>query len=265
MDIKGKTVVITGGANGIGKALATSFHQRGAKAIALLDVEGETLRATASKIGALSYTLDLRDERALKEVIDDITAQWGSIDLYCSNAGISIGDGPGWDVGSASNEKWQAAWDINVMAHVYASRALIPHWRNQGSGYMLITASAAGLLSQIGDAAYSTTKHAVIGFAESLAITHGADGVKVSVLCPQYVDTRMVEDIKGSAHDVDGIMPTDVLAEKTVLGLKEESFLILPHDEVKGYRDLKTQDYDRWISGMQRLRAKIIEVKGRPF
>ncbi len=265
MDMKGKTVVITGGANGIGKALAICFHERGAKAIALLDVEGETLKLTASGIGALSYTVDLRDEEALKIAIDDIVDKFGSIDLYCSNAGIGVGDGPGWDVGSAHNEGWQAAWDINVMAHVYAARALLPHWRNQGGGYMLITASAAGLLSQIGDAAYSTTKHAAIGFAESLAITHGADGVKVSVLCPQAVDTRMIADIKGGAQDVDGIMTTETLAKKTVSGLREESFLILPHDEVEGYRQRKAQDYDHWISGMQRLRAKIIEVKGKPL
>jgi NAD(P)-dependent dehydrogenase (short-subunit alcohol dehydrogenase family) len=265
MEIQGKTIVITGGAHGIGKALALCFKNQGAKAIALIDIEKDALGITAEAIGAEAYRVDLRDEAAFKNAIDETYEKFGSIDLFCSNAGVGMGDGPSWDVAGASNDDWQTAWDINVMAHVYASRALVPHWRKQGHGYMLITASAAGLLNQIGDAAYSTTKHAVIGFAESLAITHGVDGVKVSVLCPQAVDTRMIADIKGGAQDVDGIMPPDVLAKKTIEGLQDESFLILPHGEVEGYRQLKTSDYDRWISGMQQLRAKIIETKGKPL
>ena len=265
MDIKGKTIVITGGANGIGKALAGQFKVQGAKAIALLDIEADTLEKTASALGAEAYRVDLRDENSLKTALDEIIEKFGSIDLYCSNAGIGLGDGPSWDVGGATNEGWQAAWNINVMAHVFAARALVPHWRKQGGGYMLITASAAGLLSQIGDAAYSTTKHAVIGFAESLAITHGVDGVKVSVLCPQAVDTRMIANIKGGAQDVDGVMSPEALATKTIAGLAEESFLILPHEEVEGYRQFKAKDYDKWISGMQKFRAQIIKDKGSPL
>ena len=179
------------------------------------------------------------------------------IDLFCSNAGIIATDGEPWWATSAPNSTWQAMWEIHVMSHVYAARACLPGMLERGTGYFLNTASAAGLLSQVGDAAYSTTKHAAIGFAESLAITHGDDGIRVSVLCPQAVATRMVGSIgdgDGGTAGVDGILTPQQVADEVVQGLAREEFLILPHKEVVQYRQRKTDDYDRWIGGMRKLR-----------
>jgi short-subunit dehydrogenase len=175
--------------------------------------------------------------------------------LFCGNAGISIPDADGLAAG-ASNADWTRIWEINVMSHVYAARALVPAMVARGSGYLLITASAAGLLSQIGSAPYSVTKHAAIGFAESLAITHGEQGIQVSVLCPQGVVTAMTRGQGDTPQAGDGMLQPEDVAHSVIEGLADGRFLILPHPQVLTYMQRKTGDYDRWLRGMQKFRRK---------
>lgn len=257
MQIQGKVVAITGGANGIGKALAERFHKEGAKGIAILDIERESAERVARSVGGVAFETDLRRESDIEETIAATERILGPIDLFCSNAGILEPDGPNGSIGSCPNDKWQQCWDVNVMAHVYVARSLGPRMAARGGGYFLITASAAGLLNQIGSAAYSVTKHAAVGFAEALAITHGDDGIKVSILCPQAVRTRMMGTSEnGGVAGLDGVMNPDDLAAAVVHGLAEESFLILPHPEVRQYMLNKASNYDRWIAGMRKLRKR---------
>jgi NAD(P)-dependent dehydrogenase (short-subunit alcohol dehydrogenase family) len=257
MELKDKVVVVTGGGNGIGKALCERFAKEGARHVAVADLEEDAAQAVAAAIGGRGYAVDVRDEVQVAALVADVEARQGHIDLFCSNAGIIATDGPPWYATSASNETWQAMWEIHVMSHVYAARACLPRMIERGEGYFLNTASAAGLLNQIGDAAYSTTKHAAVGFAEALAITHGDDGVRVSCLCPQAVATRMIGAVEdGGTAGVDGVITPEDVAEAVIAGLGEERFLILPHPEVATYRERKTADYDRWIGGMRKLRRK---------
>jgi len=255
MEVAGKIVVVTGGANGIGKALCERFAREGAEKVVVVDLEQSNAEAVAATINGDAFGVDVRDEAQIKAMVAEVEARYGRIDLFCSNAGIIAGDGEPWYASSAPNETWQAMWDIHVMAHVWAARACLPGMIERGEGYFLNTASAAGLLNQVGDAAYSTTKHAAIGFAEALAITHGDDGIKVSCLCPQAVSTRMIGSIEGGGTaGVDGIVTPEQVAETVVQGLAEEKFLLLPHPEVAQYRERKTADYDRWLGGMRKLR-----------
>jgi len=190
--------------------------------------------------------------------VRETEAAFGPIDLFCSNAGIALPDPDLDNAASASNADFERSWKIHVMAHVYAARALLPQMIKRGAGYFLNTVSAAGLLSQIGSATYSASKHGAIGFAECLAITHRDHGIKVSVLCPQAVRTAMIgsEPEKGSAS-VDGIISPETVAESVIEGLAAESFLILPHPVVLGYMRRKSEDYDRWLGGMAKLRRKL--------
>ena len=255
MEVAGKIVVVTGGANGIGKALCERFAREGAEKVVVVDLEQSNAEAVAATIDGDAFGVDVRDEAQIKAMVAEVEARYGRIDLFCSNAGIIAGDGEPWYASSAPNETWQAMWDIHVMAHVWAARACLPGMIARGEGYFLNTASAAGLLNQVGDAAYSTTKHAAVGFAESLAITHGDDGIKVSCLCPQAVSTRMIGSIEGGGTaGVDGIVTPEQVAETVVQGLAEEKFLLRPHPEVVQYRERKTADYDRWLGGMRKLR-----------
>jgi len=256
MKVSGKVVVVTGGGNGIGKGLCERFAKEGAEQVVAADLELDSAMAVADGIGGRAYEVNVRDESQVAAMVDDVIERFGRIDLFCSNAGIIGLDGPPWYATSAANEKWQAMWEIHVMSHVYAARACLPSMIERGEGYFLNTASAAGLLSQVGDAAYSTTKHAAVGFAESLAITHGDDGIKVSCLCPQAVATRMIGDSEGGTAGVDGVLTPADVAEAVVQGIDEERFLILPHPEVAKYRERKTADYDRWIGGMRKLRRQ---------
>ncbi|MEM1141546.1 MAG: SDR family oxidoreductase [Pseudomonadota bacterium] len=257
MDIRDRVVVVTGGGNGIGRALCERFAHEGAAHIAVVDLEFEAARAVADSVGGSAHAVDVREEAGIAAMVAEVEGAQGRIDLFCSNAGIIATDAPQWWATSASNETWAAMWDIHVMSHVWAARACLPGMIERGSGYFLNTASAAGLLNQVGDAAYSTTKHAAIGFAEALAITHGDDGIGVSCLCPQAVATRMIgiaED--GGTAGVDGVLQPADVAQAVVDGIAEERFLILPHPEVQSYRERKTSDYDRWLSGMRKLRRK---------
>ena len=223
------------------------------------DRNGEGAAAVAKEIGGEAVTLDVSDGAAVAAMVADIEARHGGIDLFCSNAGVGDGDPDKQSAASSPDAVWNRAWNVNVMAHVHAARAVIPGMQARGGGYLLNTISAAGLLSQIGGAVYSTTKHAAVGFAESLAITHGDQGIKVSILCPQGVDTAMLRqgDAASQPQNLDGVLTPDDVAESVVQGLAAENFLILPHPVVLTYMQRKTADYDRWIGGMRRLRAKM--------
>lgn len=259
MDVKDKVVVVTGGAEGIGAALCRRFAKAGAAVVVVVDRNGEGARATAEAIGGEAVTLDVTDGPAMAAMVADIEARHGRIDLFCSNAGVGDGDPDKSNAASSPDAVWNRAWNVNVMAHVHAARAVTPGMAARGEGYILNTVSAAGLLSQIGGAVYSTTKHAAIGFAESLAITQGDQGIKVSVLCPQGVDTAMLRaGGSGSPQSLDGVMTPDEVADSVIEGLAAEQFLILPHPIVLTYMQRKTGDYDRWLGGMRRLRAKVM-------
>ncbi|MEM1112397.1 MAG: SDR family oxidoreductase [Pseudomonadota bacterium] len=261
MELAGKVVVVTGGGNGIGKGLCERFHREGAGTVVVVDLELDAAEAVANSIGGQAFGVDVRDETQIADLVTAIEEQHGGIDLFCSNAGIIALDGEqGWAT-SADNQVWSAMWEIHVMSHVYAARACLPRMLERGSGYFLNTASAAGLLNQIGDAAYSTTKHAAVGFAEALAITHGDQGIGVSVLCPQAVETRMIGAAPGGdggTAGVDGVMSVAQLCDAVVAGLADETFLILPHPEVEGYFQRKANDYGRWVGGMRKLRRSFL-------
>lgn len=260
MKLKDKVVVVTGGANGIGEALVRRFAAEGARGVCVVDLEEKNAQLVADDIGGLALAADVSSEADLRNVVAETERRLGPIDLFCSNAGVGFGDGPGGTAASASNESWETSWTVNVMGHVYAARAVLPGMIARGSGYLVNTVSAAGLLNQIGDAAYSTTKHAALGFAESLAITHGDQGIRVSVICPQYVATRMVDQLFSEIGmvDTDGIITPDTVAEAVVAGIDEERFLILPHAIVHTYMKGKVDNYDRWLGGMRKLRRQLL-------
>jgi len=244
MKLAGKVVVVTGAAQGIGAALCARFAQEGAEAIIAADI-----RASGDVVPC-----DVTREDDIVRLIDDTETRFGPIDLFCSNAGIAVLD-PDWDnPASASDDGWARSWAVNVMAHVYAARHLVPRMSARGSGYFLNTVSAAGLLSQIGGGPYATTKHAALGFAENLAIATRDRGIKVSVLCPQGVDTPMLHGIDRGVPDRDGVLTPDDVAGAVITGLDAERFLILPHPEVATYVRRKAEDPDRWLAGMARLR-----------
>jgi NAD(P)-dependent dehydrogenase (short-subunit alcohol dehydrogenase family) len=255
MKLTGKVAVVTGGASGIGAALCRRFAAEGARAVVVADFNAAGTHAVALEIGAsaLAIPTDVRVEPEIVRLVAQTIERCGPIDLFCSNAGIAIGGGEG-----ASDDDWQRIWEVNLMAHVYAARAVLPAMLARGEGYLLNTASAAGLLTQADSAPYSVTKHAAVSFAEWLAIAYGDRGIRVSCLCPQGVRTPMLmgagrrEGVGGFLQD--GSISPEELAEAVVVGLAEEKFLILPHPEVLEYMRRKTGDYDRWLRGMRRFR-----------
>ncbi len=254
MKLAGKHVVVTGGANGIGRALCQRFASERARAVVVADLDVEGARKTAAETGGTAVKLDVRDEAQLQTLVESAEKANGPIDLFCSNAGISIRGGL-----EVPDDDWQRIWEVNVMAHIYAARAVLPGMLERGQGYLLHTASAAGLLSQIGSAPYAVTKHAAVALAEWMAITYGDRGIKVSVLCPQAVRTAMTADMEnGGVAGVDGMIEPEEVAEAVVAALAEERFLVLPHPTVLEYMRRKTGDYDRWIRGMQRLQARFL-------
>jgi NAD(P)-dependent dehydrogenase (short-subunit alcohol dehydrogenase family) len=253
MRIEGKCVVVTGAASGIGAALARRFASEGARGVVVADVQKDALGAVAAESGnGLAVECDVTDQEQMRGLVDAAEERFGPIDLFCSNAGIIVPGGA-----DASDDVWRRSLEVNVMAHVYAARIMVPRMVERGGGYLLQTASAAGLLSQIGSAPYSVTKHAALALAEWLAITYGEQGIKVSVLAPQAVRTAMTTGIPdGGVAGVDGMLEPDTVADAVVRGLTAEAFLILPHPQVLEYFRRKASDYDRWISGMQRLQAR---------
>jgi len=256
MDIRGRIVVVTGAAGGIGRALALRFHEAGAKRIICADIDDAGAAATAEAVDGIARQVNVASEQEIKALIDDVETQEGPIDLFCSNAGILLRGGP-----EVPDDDWQRIWDINVMSHIYAARHLAPRMKARGGGYLLNTASAAGLLSQVGSAPYAVTKHAAVGFAEWLALTYGDDGIKVSVLCPQAVRTAMTQGKEDSVASIDGLLEPEPVAEACLKAIEEETFLILPHPEVLGYMRNKVENYDRWIGGMRKLNRRYAPSK----
>jgi len=251
MLVKDRIVVVTGAASGIGRALARRFAADGAKLVVCSDRNGDGVRAVAEEIGGIAFETDVSREADIQSMIEKVETEHGPIDLFCSNAGIGVGGGA-----EAPDEAWRRIWDINVMAHVWAARHMVPRMIERGEGYLLNTASAAGLLSQIGSAPYAVTKHAAVALAEWLAITHGDKGIKVSVLCPQAVRTAMTAGNPDGVASVDGMIEPEEVAEACVRAIEAEDFLVLPHPEVLEYMRRKTGDYNRWIGGMRKLQRR---------
>lgn len=247
MNLKDKIIVITGGASGIGAAMARRFAAEGAKHVVCADRDLAGAQAVAEDFGGTAIRTDVSLEADITNLIETVENDIGPIDLFVSNAGIIMEGGV-----EVADESWQKIWDINVLAHIRAARILVPKMLARGGGYILSTASAAGLLAQIGSAPYSVTKHAAVSFAEWLAITHGDDGLKVSVLCPQGVATAMTADIDTSTVAKDGMLTAEAVAQISLDAIEEERFLILPHPQVADYIKQKGSDPERWITGMQR-------------
>ncbi|MDQ1467383.1 MAG: hypothetical protein QOH10_1798 [Actinomycetota bacterium] len=251
MKLSGTHVVVTGAANGIGAAMARRFASEGARLV-VADLDEERLMTVAAETGGLGVPTDVRHEHQLAALVAAAEARYGPIDLFCSNAGIVVAGGE-----DASDAVWERSIAVNLLAHIYAARLLVPRMVARGEGYLLNTASAAGLLTQIGSAPYSVTKHGAVAFAEWLSITYGDEGLKVSVLCPQAVRTNMTAGTdEGGVAGVDGMLEPDDVAAAVVEGLDTERFLILPHPVVADYFKRKADDYDRWLRGMRRLQAR---------
>jgi NAD(P)-dependent dehydrogenase (short-subunit alcohol dehydrogenase family) len=257
LELQDKIIVITGAGSGIGRALAVRFHAAGAKKIVAVDINLSNAQVTADMVSGVAMMADVAKEDDICRVIEETEAKVGPIDLFCSNAGVAIGESI-----DSPNSEWQASWDINVMSHVYAARHLVPRMVARGGGYFLNTSSAAGLLNQIGGAAYGVTKHAAVGFGEWLAIHHKHEGINVSMLCPQAVRTPMtaVDNDAIAAAASNGMIEPEELANCVVEELRKESFLILPHAIVQEYMRNKTTNYDRWIGGMNKLMRQIMGI-----
>ena len=252
MELNGKICVVTGAAGGIGAAVARRFKAAGAAAVVVADVQAEPLRAVAEEIGGLAVTCDVTKEPDIIALAAAAADAYGPIDVFCSNAGIARNGGE-----ESPDALWQLNWDLHVMAHVYAARTVAPKMAARGSGYLVNTASAAGLLSHLDSATYAVTKHAAVAFAEWLAITYGDRGVRVSVLCPQAVRTAMTAGHEDSVASVDGMIEADQVADDVLAAMAAEDFLILPHPEVREYIQRKAGDYDRWLGGMRKLRRRM--------
>ena len=255
-------VVITGGGSGIGAALAERFAAEPGNTVVVTDIDAASAVAVASAIGGHGVELDVTDELATAAVIADIEQRFGGIDILCLNAGIATGGSV-----DAPTDVWNETWDVNVMAHVHATRHALPLMLERGNGCIVSTASAAGLLTNIGAAPYSVTKHAAVALAEWLAVTYGSRGIHVSALCPQFVRTPMIDDfatMTGAGPDLAtwvhtiAIDPKDV-AQAVIDAIHDERFLVLPHPEVLEYFRSKAADYDRWIAGMQNLQARLLD------
>jgi NAD(P)-dependent dehydrogenase (short-subunit alcohol dehydrogenase family) len=257
MDASGRVIVVTGGAKGIGRALATRFVSAGAEAVIVADLDVEGASSVAREIGATAIRCDVSRESDVKELVDRVEADHGRIDIFCSNAGIAVGGGP-----ETPNDDWQRIWEVNVMSHIFVARHVLPGMLNRHEGYLLGTVSAAGLLNHIFAAPYGVTKAAALSFFEWLSIAHGGEGIRVSCLCPQGVKTDMLAAEKrlGLEFLTDNALEPQAVAEIVLQGIRDEKFLILPHPEVADYVRRKADDYDRWLKGMRRLRTNILSA-----
>jgi NAD(P)-dependent dehydrogenase (short-subunit alcohol dehydrogenase family) len=254
MDATGRVVVVTGGARGIGRALARRFASAGAASVIVADVDQSGASAVAREIHGTAVQCDVSREADVKRLIDQVEVEHSRIDIFCSNAGIAVGGGP-----EAADDQWQRIWDVNLMSHVFVARHALPGMLKRGEGYLLGTVSAAGLLNHVFAAPYGVTKAAALSLFEWLSIAHGDQGIRVSCLCPQGVKTDMLaaERKLGLNFVTEGALEPEQVAEIVLQGVRDEKFLILPHPEVADYFRRKAEDYDRWLKGMRRLRAKI--------
>src|SRR5437764_13413081 len=258
MKVTDKVVVVTGGANGIGRALCRRFAAEGARAVVVADLDGDGAAAVAEEVGGTAVRVDVSAEQEVVGLVETAIDANGPIDLFCANAGIITSGGL-----DDPNDVWDRIIGVNLLAHLYAARALIPGWVARGEGYLLHTASAAGLLTGIGQLPYSVTKHGVVALAEWLSITYGDAGVKVSCLCPQGVRTNM--PLAGGEDDSNFLLPgsksPEEVAHVVVAGLRHAPVLIHPNPEVAEYFRRKADDYDRWLRGMRRMQAGIAALR----
>jgi len=251
MEIKNKRVVVTGAASGIGKALCEAFQEAEAQSIVCVDLNLDGAKETADSVGSIAVQANVGQEPDIISVIEKANSLSGGIDIFCSNAGI--GGVPGFFEVETSD--WQNIWEVNVQSHIFAAKHVLPQMLDRGEGYLMSTASAAGLLTQIGSAGYSVTKAAAVSFAEWIKITYGSKGIGVSCLCPQAVRTAMTAQGAGVAG-VDGMMEPEDVANDVLDAIEKNRFLVTPHAEVLEYVSRKGNDRDRWISGMQRLQER---------
>lgn len=253
MQLNDKVIIVTGGGHGIGRALCERFAREAPKAIVVTDIDEPSANAVADQIGGMARYCDVANEGDICRIVNEVEEIFGRIDLFCANAGISIAGGV-----ETPDSQWQRIMDVNFMAHVYSSRAVLPGMVKQGSGYLLHTASAAGLLTQVGSAPYAVSKHAAVALAEWLAISYADQGIRVSCLCPQGVQTDM---LKGDDPVIQMLqadaLPAKEVADVVVEGIRDERFLILPHTEVAKYIQNKAQDYDRWLGKLQQLKTQL--------
>jgi NAD(P)-dependent dehydrogenase (short-subunit alcohol dehydrogenase family) len=255
MEVADRVVVVTGGAKGIGRALARRFASAGAETVIVADVDPDGAWAVAREIGGMAIRCDVANEQEVAQLVEKVNIAKGRVDIFCSNAGIAVGGGP-----EASSADWQRIWEVNVMAHVYVARHVLPGMLLRKEGYILGTVSAAGLLNHMFAAPYGATKAAALSFFEWLSIAHGDEGIRVSCLCPQGVKTDMLaaERRLGLEFLTAAALEPEQVAEIVLQGIRDEKFLILPHPEVAEYFSRKATDYDRWLKGMRRLRANIL-------
>lgn len=258
MEMKGKVIVVTGGASGIGAALVRRFAREGAAGLVVADMNADAAQAVAKEVDGLAIRTDVSNEPDLQALVAQATARFGRVDVLCSNAGIALGGGV-----DAPNADWQRIWEVNLMAHVYGARAVLPQMIERGEGYLLQTASAAGLLSHPDSALYAVTKHAAVSLAEWLSMTYGDQGIRVSCLCPQGVRTPMLLGPEGGRKSflLEGSVSAEQVADDVIAAMREERFLVLPHPEVHDFMQRKAADVDRWLGGMRRLRAKAQAIR----
>jgi NAD(P)-dependent dehydrogenase (short-subunit alcohol dehydrogenase family) len=255
MHLTARVIVVTGGGNGIGRALCRRFAAERPKTIVVADLDGDAARSVAQEIGGTGIAADVSREADVARVVEQTIARHGAIDLFCSNAGIAVNGDE-----QTPDAEWARCWDVNLMAHVYAARAVVPAMLARGEGYLLQTVSAAGLLTHPQSATYAVTKHASLAFAEWLSIAYGDRGVRVSALCPQGVKTDMLRraELEGRSFLMDTALEPEHVADTVVQGIADERFLILPHADVSEYFLRKATDYDRWLRGMRRLRNSLV-------
>jgi len=256
MKLAGRTAVVTGAGGGIGRALALRCAEEGAR-VAVTDISEESLTRVGEELGAghLAVTADVTDQGAVDDLLSRVGSELGPVDVFFANAGVAIGEDPV----ETPDDVWDLAFSVNVRAHIIAARRLLPGWLDRGEGYFVATASAAGLLTQIGSAPYAVTKHAAVAFAEWLSVTYGDRGIRVSCLCPMGVRTAMLQGGELSHRVVmaaGAVLEPEQIADAVIEAIDQERFLILPHPEVLTFFQRKAMDYDRWLAGMRRLQAR---------
>ncbi len=261
MEVKDRVVVVTGAGRGIGAALCHRFANEGAHLVVVSDCDERAAVEVAAAVGsrAMAVRCDVANELDVQHLVEQSISSGGRIDIFCSNAGITVKGGL-----ESLNSDWQRMWDVNVMSRLFAARAVIPHMLERGEGYLVHTASAAGVMTEIGSASYSVTKHADVAMAEWLSVCYGRSGIRVSCVCPLGVETDMLDD-SDPIHRYLHLhaISADEAAGAVIEGIQKELFLILPHPQVLDFFRLKTEDYDRWLRGMQRLRQKLTRAEAK--